>query len=179
MSCADVLDLTDSYISADLMGNQCKNPFYLATVKNRGVLGILKDDMGEKLIDEFIALRAKMYNLSVGGKDKSRAKGIPKEYVEKELKHEDFNNALFNATTEPDYMDELLGREGHRNNASINFSAIRSEGHKLSTVNITKLGLNAYDDKRYILEDGIHTLAHGHYRIAEINRGGNPQAATD
>ena len=29
---------------------------------------------------------------------------------------------------------------------------------------MNKVSLSAYDDKRYILEDGISSYAHGHYR---------------
>ena len=42
------------------------------------------------------------------------------------------------------------------------FSAIRSRDHNLVTLDITKVGLCASDDKRYVFEDNIHTLAHGH-----------------
>ena len=36
------------------------------------------------------------------------------------------------------------------------FSAIRSRDHNLLTLDITKVGLCAFDDKRYVLEDNIH-----------------------
>ena len=42
---------------------------------------------------------------------------------------------------------------------------LRSEKHKIYTANLNKVGLSPYDDKRYILEDGITTLAYGHYHI--------------
>ena len=42
---------------------------------------------------------------------------------------------------------------------------IVSNKHTLYTVNQTKISLSAQDTKRYILSDGINTLAHGHYRI--------------
>ena len=29
---------------------------------------------------------------------------------------------------------------------------------------VTKLSLSPYDDKRYVLDDGVTTLAYGHYR---------------
>ncbi len=40
---------------------------------------------------------------------------------------------------------------------------IRSENHSLVIVRLNKIGLSAYDDKRYILSDGIHSLSYGHY----------------
>ena len=32
---------------------------------------------------------------------------------------------------------------------------------------IQKVGLCAYDNKRYLLDDGIESYAYGHYRIAD------------
>jgi hypothetical protein len=37
--------------------------------------------------------------------------------------------------------------------------------HRLYTYEFDKKGLCSFDDKRYILEDGISTLAYGHYRV--------------
>ena len=45
------------------------------------------------------------------------------------------------------------------------FRAFRSHNHVLQTVEINKRCLNAFDDKRYILGDGITTLAYGHNAI--------------
>ena len=169
----------------DENGNIIKDhPLYLATKDNAGVLGKLKDDMEGDYINEFVGLRAKMYSVNnASNNNRMKAKGIPSNYVSREFNHSDYIEALLNETLECKYncdLDELLGFDSNsRKSAMTSFNTIRSKDHKLSTVNITKLGLNAYDDKRYILNDGIHTLAHGHYRITEINRGRNPQAATD
>ena len=43
-------------------------------------------------------------------------------------------------------------------------SFFRSRGHHLFTENMTKIALNAVDDKRIVLENGIDTLALGHWR---------------
>ena len=37
--------------------------------------------------------------------------------------------------------------------------------HEVYTVRINKMALNPFDDKRYIISDGVSTLAHGHYNI--------------
>ena len=37
--------------------------------------------------------------------------------------------------------------------------------HDVFTEEVNKVALSANDDKRHILEDGINTLALGHYKI--------------
>jgi hypothetical protein len=44
-------------------------------------------------------------------------------------------------------------------------TSIRSFKHQVKTVVTMKKTLNRSDDKRYILNDRVHTLAHGHYSI--------------
>jgi len=45
------------------------------------------------------------------------------------------------------------------------FRTFRSTNHVVSTVKITKLCLCAFDNKRSILDDGVHTLAYGHFSL--------------
>jgi hypothetical protein len=35
---------------------------------------------------------------------------------------------------------------------------------------ITKVGLSGIMDKKYVCDDGINTLAHGHFRIKDLNK---------
>ena len=37
---------------------------------------------------------------------------------------------------------------------------IQSKRHKLGTYEINKISLSCFDDKRYVLDDGIHMLAY-------------------
>ena len=46
---------------------------------------------------------------------------------------------------------------------------IISERHILNTVRANKIALSAYDDKRYILSNGISTLPYGHYRTVNAS----------
>ena len=39
---------------------------------------------------------------------------------------------------------------------------IQSKKHKLGTYEINKISLSYFDDKRYVLDDGIHTLSYFH-----------------
>ena len=42
---------------------------------------------------------------------------------------------------------------------------ILSNKHSIGTYHQTKVSLTAYDTKRWILDDGVKTIAHGHYKI--------------
>ena len=44
---------------------------------------------------------------------------------------------------------------------------IRSVGHINYTIKSERVVLNSYDDKRFISQDGIHTLAYGHYKLKD------------
>ena len=44
-------------------------------------------------------------------------------------------------------------------------NVIRSHLHDVYTEEVNKVALSAEDDKRVIMEDGIHTLAYGHYSL--------------
>ena len=49
----------------------------------------------------------------------------------------------------------------------VNQNTLRSRNHDIGTYSQTRISLTAFDTKRYVLEDGITTLAHGHYRTRE------------
>ena len=98
------------------------------------VLAKMKDETAGKPIKEFFGLCSKMYSLLVNGKEKKTAKGIQKS----DLCHAAYRDVLLN---------EAVTR------ATMNL--IRSHHHKLV--------LSSFDDKRYVLDDKVHTRAHGHY----------------
>lgn len=121
---------------------------------NKKKLGTFKDEMNGKQIREFVGLRAKMYSfLTNENINKKVAKGIPRVSIEHELKHEHYKNCLFNR--KPNYTTS---------------ESITSSHHKIYTIEQRKLTLSPYDDKRYILKNGVNTLAYGHYKISREKR---------
>ena len=46
-----------------------------------------------------------------------------------------------------------------------NVRGIRSRNHIITTYEKNKISLSAFDDKRYILDNGINTLPYGHKDI--------------
>ena len=80
-----------------------------------------------------------MYSLiSSDDKEVNKAKGINKK-----LKHKEYHDALFN---------EKVVRHNRKR--------IQSKLHEIGTYDVFKISLSCFDDKRYVLDDGINTLAY-------------------
>ena len=141
----------DFFKDKELFDNSDYDPnsqFYFK--ENKKVIGKMKDECGGIPIIEFCGLRSKMYSYIKENSLKKccKAKGIKKNVVEKEIKHNNYIETLFNKSINLYKMN-----------------IIRSEKHILNTYEVNKIGLSCYDDKRYILDDGITTLAYGNYNI--------------
>jgi hypothetical protein len=122
----------------------------LFSLKNAKVLGLFKDECSGNPPIEYIGLRAKMYSLLVEEDKpaKMTAKGIKRSYVKKHVRHEMYLHTLRTKTV-----------------THAKFRLFRSRAQIIQTVEVNKICLNARDDKRYILDDGVCTLAYGHFKI--------------
>ena len=76
-----------------------------------------------------------------------------------------FHDAMLSNTSSTKYLHTLKTIES----SFLKYRTIRSYKHIIKTIEINKKCLSGYDDKRYILPNGIHTLAHGHFRIEDLN----------
>ena len=114
---------------------------------NKKVPGMFKDEAEGKQILEFVGLRAKLYSYRMKEFEEKKCKGVKKAVVRKSINFEDYKKCL------------LDGQEIHRT-----MNIIRSHQHEVYSERINKVALSREDDKRIILKDGIHTLAHGHYQ---------------
>ena len=45
---------------------------------------------------------------------------------------------------------------------------IQSKQHKLGTYKIDKISLSCFDNKRYVLDDGIYTLSYFHKIVSKV-----------
>ena len=142
-------DVKDRFDTSDYPEN---HPSGIPIGINKKVLGMFKDEAAGKIIKEFVGLRAKLYSYKMdeGGESK-KCKGIKKQVVESSISHEDYKTCL------------LTGKEQLRKQ-----NILRSYEHEVYTEEVNKVALSALDDKRYILKDGIHTLAWGHYKIKDL-----------
>ena len=133
----------------DTSGYPSDHPSGIPSGFNKKVLGLFKDEVNGNVIDEFVGLRAKLYSYKMfEGEESKKCKGVKKSVVKKNITHEDYKKCL------------LTGKEQLRKQ-----NIIRSYKHEVYTEEVNKVALSANDDKRCILEDGINTLALGHYKI--------------
>jgi hypothetical protein len=108
---------------------------------------MFKDETGGKQILEFVGLRAKLYSYRMKDCEEKKCKGVKKSVVKKNIDFEDYKTCL------------LDRKEIYRT-----MNIIRSHKHEIYSERVNKIALSCEDDKRIILKDGIHTLAHGHRR---------------
>jgi len=83
-----------------------------------------------------------------GGKT---AKGIKKNIIKNDIKHEDYKTVLIN------------NKQIHHT-----MKTIRSSNHQLGSYELNKVSLSCFDDKRYISNDGIKSYSYGHYAIIHL-----------
>lgn len=121
------------------------------------VPGVFSDETGGKSIRELVALRSKSYGYNLVGVEHIKSKGVSRHVIKHHITIKDHLDCLFkglNSHITP--IDYTPYRE---------MKTFKSYKHIVYTTAGRKLALNRYDDKRVVLEDQIHTLAHGHYRI--------------
>ena len=113
---------------------------------NKKVLGKMKDECAGKPISEYVGLRSKMYSIMTGcEKNIKKAKGVKKNVIKKQIKHEQYKQALFSKKQMWHGMKML-----------------RSDGHEIYGVHVNKISLSPFDTKRWISEDGVNTRAYGY-----------------
>ena len=121
------------------LSNQPKDSKYYCN-DNKKVPGKMKDEYGGTHIYEFIGLKSKMYSIrDVNKKEKSTHKGHNSL-----IKYEEFKDTHFNKKA---IRHKMRG--------------IKSKKHELFTYESNKRFSCDFDDKRYILGEGINTLPYG------------------
>ena len=108
-----------------------------------------KEEMARKVIREFVGLKPKMYSIVHENQQKKSAKGVSR-FTQTSLKRDVYKRVL------------LSGHHMRSNNIRIG-----SSKHLLQTIRNNKKSLSAFDDKRFIQNDGIHCLPFGHFEIRD------------
>lgn len=123
---------------------------------NKAKIGKFKDEAKGKAAEAFVGLRAKMYCWKM-------AKALPDNTfsVEEKARAKGIQRAAMRDLRFADYERQIRAPQEH---TSVN-RRIGTHLQRIYTYEYVKKGLCAFDDKRYILEDGITTLAYGHHRV--------------
>ena len=118
----------------------------LPTGKNKKVIGLMKDELGGKIITEFATLRPKTYShLTDDVKEDKKAKETKKCVIKRMIKFNDYKNCLL--------KDEVILKSQQR---------FISKKHNLYTENINKIALSNNDDKRTVSSDKITSYPYGY-----------------
>ena len=113
--------------------------------KNKIVYGFFKDELGGKIMKEFVALRAKTYAyLTDDDSEKKKAKGTKDCVIKLELMFKNYKDYLFNG-------EVILKSQ----------QSFRSNHHKVYTEEVNKIALSSDDDKRLQAFDRIETNPYG------------------
>ena len=114
--------------------------------KNKKVIGLMKGELGGKIITEFVTLRPKTYSfLTDDGKEDKKAKGTKKCVIKKMIKFNDYKKCLLN--------DEVIPKSQQR---------FISKKHNVYTENINKIALSNNDDERIVSSNKISSYPYGY-----------------
>ena len=109
--------------------------------ENKKMVSKMKDEYVGKWILKFVGLKLKMYSiLDESSNEKSTNKGH-NAFIE----FQEFHDTLF--------QKKILRHQ---------LRGIKSNNHNLDTYKTNKISSSYFDDKRYILRNGIKTFAYGH-----------------
>ena len=113
--------------------------------KNKKVIGLMKDELGGKIMTKFAALRPKIYSyLTDDCKEDKKAKGTNKCVTKRRLKFNDYKDCLLN--------NEIILKSKQR---------FKSERHDVYSKEVSKIALSSNDDKRFQTFDRITSYPYG------------------
>ena len=114
--------------------------------KSKKIIGLMKDELGGKIITEFVTLKPKTYSYQTdNGKEDKKDEGTKKCIIKKMIKFNDYKKCLLN--------DEVILKSQQR---------FISKKHDVYTENINKIALSNSDDKRIVSSDKITSYLYGY-----------------
>ena len=115
---------------------------------NKKVIGLMKVELGGKIMTEFVALRPKLYAYrKLDGKEDKKCKGIKKCMMKNTLGFDEYKNCPFDPVGKSIYRSQLM---------------FGNKKHEVHTVEVSKVALSRNDDKQIVKKDGVSTLGRGH-----------------
>lgn len=143
-------DLKRSFMNFFDTSNFCVDNGYDLPLINKKVPGLFKDEMGGKIITEFVGLRSKLYCIKNTDTVIKKAKGVKASVVRN-----------FDIS---DYRSTLLSNKIMRKK-NILFKSLK---HQIFTQSVNKIVMSSNDDKRLVSQDKVSTRAWGHISFLGI-----------
>ena len=135
----------------DTSNYECNRPLPIG--KNKKVIGLMKHELGGKIITEFVTLRPKTCSyLTDDGKEDKKAKGTKKCVIKRMIKFNDYKNCFL--------KDKVLLKSQQR---------FISRKQNVYTEDINKVALSNNDDKRIVSSDKIMSYPYGYKGKKHIN----------
>ena len=137
---------------------------HLYNTSNKNKLGFFKDELNSVPMEEFVGLRPKCYAFKCTGKvekntlqhskpvEKKTAKGVKRKVKDEHLHFHHFLDAFKN-------FHSFIVKQ----------NLISSTAHTVRSIHQRKICLTAFDMKRWLCEDTIHTHSHGHHYANMVN----------
>lgn len=161
-------DLYDIRQHMDLSGYSKTSP--LAAFRDptkKKVPGFFSDERPNEIIREVVALKPKMYSILTKVLECYKTKDdVDHEcnddcFVGHSATAKGIKTSAKKRITHDDYKAVLMSRGTTMSTAK----SIRSYKHSLFSIVTKKRGLSAYDDKKYITDNGIETMSYGHVKL--------------
>ena len=137
------------------------HPLYNTT--NKKALGYFKDELNSVPLEVFVGLRPKCYAMLCTGKvdknilqytnviEKKTAKGVKRKVKDDHLHFQHYLDAFRN-------FHSFICKQ----------NLISSTAHTVRSIHQRKIGLTAFDTKRWLCEDLVHTHSYGHHRTVDF-----------
>ena len=139
----DIADDVTKWFDTSNYDENDKRPFPIS--KSKKVYGFFKDELGGKIMKEFVALRAKTYAyLTDEDGAQKKSKGKKKCVIKQELMFKNYKDCLLNG--------EVILKSQQR---------FKSDYQKVYTEEVNKTALSSNDDKRLQTSGGIETYPYG------------------
>ena len=127
----------------DTSNYECDRP--LPRGKSKKVIGLMEDELGGKIMTEFVTLRPKTYSYLMDDESEAKkAKGTKKCVIKRKLKFNDYKDCLL--------KNEIILKSQQR---------FKSEAHNVYTEEVNKIALSSNDDKRLQTFDRITSYPYG------------------
>ena len=130
---------------------------------NTKKLGAFKDEQAKDPIIEFCGRAPKEYSyITASGASVLKGKGVPSQILKKKCSHERAVKMI------NDSIDKEAQEDKRNFDHKVDYQSFRTFHHTIYTEQTSKTGMTILDNKRFVLNDGISTLAWGHKDIPQL-----------